>query len=590
MNCKFLKHGAAFATLAICHLASPIAAPAQTAPVLFPLNSLFGGAAYGKTIQISAANTFISDGQNLWAGTYQNVPWPGTNPVVWLYPNDYLLNVPGVVKPARFRVYPTDVGTNIVNVASRLTSGPLFYFGTNGIANLIASNGIVFYTNADGSVSIAANTTPGITNGGSAYLSGTLLITNDFPDNNFNNDGTLVCGVWVPQLGQYAGGWMAWGTPGGASGWQLAPEMYGEPGTQSVQTGVPGESTSCEIYNYNAHVKSLGNPDSDRIGVGVNFLFGSGGADGGITECLTRVNPNSPVASQGVANLADCIRWDGNNCVQVGVLPGSEHGTWRVGKARLEIRNGGDTSVPACYLDSGLTSTPVAGAIERDASALYFTTDDGARHNLLSASGGSNPTLNTITTSANAQTILDFSQNQSFVYWFNGVGSSPYIDIYYSGGNLIYNFDNAGGNVNLAFNGHPTFEANNKDISFSCDLGLTFPLTLKATSGYVGVGTPTPVCALDVNGPARFASITNQSVPVPAVQSGTTNVSLAAATSVRVNFKFPMPSTNYTAVLTANGAAISGLSITNQTTTNLSASISSLTYTGRILYTVVQVQ
>jgi hypothetical protein len=52
-------------------------------PVLFPVNSLFGGAAYNQPITLTAANTLISDGQNLWAGTYTIIPAGTTNQVLW---------------------------------------------------------------------------------------------------------------------------------------------------------------------------------------------------------------------------------------------------------------------------------------------------------------------------------------------------------------------------------------------------------------------------------------------------------------------------------------------------------------------------
>ena len=128
---------------------------AQTTPVQFPVNSLFGGAAYNKPITITAVNTLITDGQNIWAGSYTILPASTNTITKQLYPNDYMMTVPGVVKPARFSIYASD-GTNIVNVNSRLTSGPLFYFGTNGFASLVASNNIAFTTNSDGSISISS--------------------------------------------------------------------------------------------------------------------------------------------------------------------------------------------------------------------------------------------------------------------------------------------------------------------------------------------------------------------------------------------------------------------------------------------------
>jgi len=139
----------------IALLALSLSATAQTTPVLFPVNSLFGGAAYGRALTITAANTLVSDGQNLWAGTYTIVPASQTNPIIGLYPNTYLLTVPGVVRPVRFTVPVVAPGGSPVDVTTLLTSGPLFSFGTNGFANLNAGPGVTLVTNPDASITIA---------------------------------------------------------------------------------------------------------------------------------------------------------------------------------------------------------------------------------------------------------------------------------------------------------------------------------------------------------------------------------------------------------------------------------------------------
>ena len=145
--------------LVLCLCASVV----QSTPVLFPINTLFGGAAYNQPITLTAANTLISDGQNLWAGTYTIVPASLTNPIVNLYPNTYLLTVAGVVKPARLVV---PASTNVLNAAQLITSGPLFYFGTNGLLNLQPGVNITLVTNPDGSLTI--NSSGGSTSGASA--------------------------------------------------------------------------------------------------------------------------------------------------------------------------------------------------------------------------------------------------------------------------------------------------------------------------------------------------------------------------------------------------------------------------------------
>ena len=148
----------------------------QATLVTFPLNSLFGGAAYNKPITITAANTLISDGQNLWAGTYTIIPASTTNPVVGLYPNTYLMTVQGVATPVRFSV---PASTNVLDVTTLLVSGPLFYFGTNSpFLNLTAGTNITFSSNGPTiTISGAGATLPAgvVTNGQAGVtLSGTL--------------------------------------------------------------------------------------------------------------------------------------------------------------------------------------------------------------------------------------------------------------------------------------------------------------------------------------------------------------------------------------------------------------------------------
>lgn len=134
-------------------LALVIDAPAQNTQVLFPINTLFGGAAYNKPITITAMNTLLTDGQNLWAGTYTVIPASTTNPIASLYPNTYLLTVAGVVRATRFTV---PASTNTLDVTGLITSGPLFYFGTNGMINLWPGPNITFVTNADGSITVSS--------------------------------------------------------------------------------------------------------------------------------------------------------------------------------------------------------------------------------------------------------------------------------------------------------------------------------------------------------------------------------------------------------------------------------------------------
>ena len=144
-----------------------------TTSVMFPVNSMFGGAIAGKPITITAQNALASDGVNIWAGTYTIIPPSATNPVIGLYPGQYLMTIAGVVKPSRFTVPTT---TNVLDVTSLITSGPLIYFNpTNGLFNLWPGSGVTFVTNSDGSITVSST-------GGGGGGSGT--ITNAIPVNS----------------------------------------------------------------------------------------------------------------------------------------------------------------------------------------------------------------------------------------------------------------------------------------------------------------------------------------------------------------------------------------------------------------------
>jgi len=188
---KILSLLVALPLLAGCALAQT-----PTTQVLFPVNSMFGGIS-GKTITVTAVNTLFTDGYNLYAGTFTSVPSNGgTNPIVSLQPNDYLLTVAGVVRPLRFRV---PASTNILNLVTSnlITSGPLFYFGTNGWVNLNVTGGLTMVTNSDGSITLAVTgfETNGTTAAALAGLSTVATDTNVTADGAGNvTAGSLTAG------------------------------------------------------------------------------------------------------------------------------------------------------------------------------------------------------------------------------------------------------------------------------------------------------------------------------------------------------------------------------------------------------------
>lgn len=91
-------------------------------PVEFPLQQMFGTTNYTKPFKLQAAQTFVTDGTNAWIGSDTTVtPSGGTNPIVEVTPNDYLVKFSDAVYPWKIRVSNT---TNRLN-ALNLTIGPL---------------------------------------------------------------------------------------------------------------------------------------------------------------------------------------------------------------------------------------------------------------------------------------------------------------------------------------------------------------------------------------------------------------------------------------------------------------------------------
>ena len=119
-----------FCIIVLCGCST--AATTNGTPVMFPLAQMFGGGVYTKSFRADAVNPTMTDGTNLWVGSYKNItPTGGTNPIVGLTPNDYLITFQDARTPWRIRVPNT---TNVQNAVS-LTIGamPSFWWTPNTI-------------------------------------------------------------------------------------------------------------------------------------------------------------------------------------------------------------------------------------------------------------------------------------------------------------------------------------------------------------------------------------------------------------------------------------------------------------------------
>lgn len=104
---------------AFCFLLCALSATATQ--VEFPLRSFFHGANYSRGITITAVNPYLTDGTNIFAGSFFPLtPSGGTNPIIELVPNDYTITFADVRKPLRFGVYATN---GVVNVLTLITNG-----------------------------------------------------------------------------------------------------------------------------------------------------------------------------------------------------------------------------------------------------------------------------------------------------------------------------------------------------------------------------------------------------------------------------------------------------------------------------------
>ena len=117
-------------------------------PVMFPIAPMFGGGP-ARPFTLTAQHPALTDGVWLYEGTSLNVmPSGGTNPVVEMTPNNYLLTFSDARAPQRFGV---PLSTNVLNVLNLITNGLLTltnWSGGGGLPENVVTN------DADGNVMI----------------------------------------------------------------------------------------------------------------------------------------------------------------------------------------------------------------------------------------------------------------------------------------------------------------------------------------------------------------------------------------------------------------------------------------------------
>jgi hypothetical protein len=192
--------------LAICHL------PLQARPVMFPLAQMFGGAEYARQFTLTAEYPETTDATNIYIGTFETVtPTGGTNPIVQLEPNNYLLTFSDARAPLRF---PVPFGNSLLNVLNLITNGLMTFTnwspagsavqpGWSGtITNLapasLATNGLLLAGCPTNSANTVYYPTAGSSSGGNwTYGNFYVAANGDYAASISDSDGIEQWGLWI---------------------------------------------------------------------------------------------------------------------------------------------------------------------------------------------------------------------------------------------------------------------------------------------------------------------------------------------------------------------------------------------------------
>jgi hypothetical protein len=110
-----------------------LAVVAGATPVMFPLSAMFGGGNYNRPFRIDSARPLLTDNTSIYVGSfYQVMPTGGTNPVVQLTPNDYLVSFQDARTPWRISVPNTNIVQNALQLTSSNTPLPTYVYSPPG--------------------------------------------------------------------------------------------------------------------------------------------------------------------------------------------------------------------------------------------------------------------------------------------------------------------------------------------------------------------------------------------------------------------------------------------------------------------------
>jgi hypothetical protein len=133
--------------------------------VLFPLSQMFGMTNYARQFKIQATSPLTTDNTRLFVGTYTLVtPVAGSDPVVTLTPNNYLVTFSDATTPWRISVPATNIVLNALNLTPTNAVLPTFNYQAPYPA-LVAGSGISLSTVSNATTISATGGGPALTNG-----------------------------------------------------------------------------------------------------------------------------------------------------------------------------------------------------------------------------------------------------------------------------------------------------------------------------------------------------------------------------------------------------------------------------------------
>lgn len=291
--------------------------------VEFPIQQMFGRTNYLKPFRADAVHPLLTDTTNLFIGSFAAItPEGGTNPIVWLTPNDYMITFPDARTPWRISVPDSSAVLNALTLTS-LNGLPTFTYTPSGLTLLQVTNA---------AAAIAASATEDLTNGDMVVNGQVQSLQGLFSggDVNLANGGNVnassgggIRGGFLTVTGQvFAGTMVITGSvsattfSGDLSGTTNLGSIYGTAGQQLLM--IPGMAAA-----------SLRDPYGDVVSVSSNIVVLTDAGNNGFVTQATNAAVMEDAAgdqfilSQGRASLSPGAVFAGNGAGLTNIASGT---------------------------------------------------------------------------------------------------------------------------------------------------------------------------------------------------------------------------------------------------------------------------